>query len=125
MAFSQENAAVVCFFAHDRIDIACFRSNGRANIPLSLCDHIHWHAGWSLQGEIVAAEGLGEFLDGVAEHGAGHRGGIFIKEEFQAVLVALAGFAEHPADGLVHQVVLMMHQFDGQRVSVIELAVSD
>lgn len=73
----------------------------------------------------MAAEGFGELLDGVAEHRAGHRGGIFIEKEFEAAPVALAGFAEHPADGLVHQVVLMGHQLDSQRVSVVELAVPD
>ncbi len=33
---------------------------------------VNCKAAGSFHGEIVAAEGLGKFLDGVAEHGAGH-----------------------------------------------------
>ena len=37
----------------------------------------------------MAAEGFGELLDGVAEHRAGHRGGIFIEKEFEAAPVGM------------------------------------
>ena len=57
----------------------------------------------------LLALGIGHLLDGIAEHGARHLVGMQMEEIAEEVHgYALAHLTEHPADGLVHQVVLMV-----------------
>lgn len=48
-----------------------------AGMSAYLMRAVRWNVGLP-QLEVVLAEGFGELFDGVAESGAGHRGGIFI-----------------------------------------------
>jgi hypothetical protein len=48
-----------------------------------------------------------QFLNRIAQHRARHVRGVLVKKFFQDHHVALADFAEHPADGLVHQIMLI------------------
>ncbi len=45
-----------------------------------------------------------EFLNGISKHCAGHLQAVLVEEICQSVFIALADFAEHPADGLLHEV---------------------
>ena len=47
---------------------------------------------------------------------------MLVDETAQAGEVALAGLAQHPARGLVHQVVLVADKAQGERESVVEVA---
>lgn len=48
---------------------------------------------------------FGEFFDRVAQHGAGHLGGVLVEESQQWLCIAFADLAEHPAAGFVHEIV--------------------
>jgi hypothetical protein len=54
-----------------------------------------------------------EVVDRLAEHGAGQSGRVQIQEGEEPGPVVLAGFAQHPSDGLVDQVVVVTQQHVG------------
>ena len=70
-----------------------------------------------------AAFVFGIFLDGVAQHGARHSAPVSVDKRAQACHVALAGLAQHPAHGLVHQVMGVVHQQNGEAEGVVQVVV--
>ena len=74
-----------------------------------------------------------KFLDGIAQHGAGHGGGMLLQELYQQVFIALTHLAKHPSDGFLHQVVhrwfrhgvIGREEAFGKGDSIDEIAVSD
>ena len=53
---------------------------------------------------------IGEALDGVAEHCAGHGPVPWSKPSFQGLLVSLPGFPQKPANRLLYQVMGMAQE---------------
>ena len=78
-----------------------------------------------MAGQVELPLRLGELLDGVTEHGAGH--GLVARKQIrlQGRFIFLAGFAEEPADGFVDEVVGVMEEDVGDGEGVVELAVAD
>jgi hypothetical protein len=66
-----------------------------------------------------------EPLDGVPEHGARHGWGMFSQEAAQRIGVALAGLAQHPTSGLVHEVVLVVEKRGRQPEGPRQIAGTD
>ena len=91
-------------------------SEKRNNPPLAVA---------GLPAKIPLPFGLGEFLDGVAEHCTRHDAISGLQPGFQGGFVALAGFAEEPADSLLDEVVGMMEKDVGDGESIGELAVTN
>ena len=76
-------------------------------------------------GEVGPALRLGEFLDGVAQHGAGHGLVAGLQVSLQSRLVAFSRFAEEPADGFVDEVVGVVQEDVRDGEGVAELPVAD
>ena len=68
---------------------------------------------------------FGEFLDGVAEHRTRHRPIARREVGHQRRLVALAGFAEQPADGFVNEVMRVLPEDVRDGEGVLQLPVAD
>ena len=68
---------------------------------------------------------FGEFFEGVAQHGAGHLGGVLIEEGEQGRHIALADFAEHPAASFVHEIVRMGQKEGTEPERIGEVASAD
>ena len=65
-------------------------------------------------------------LDGVAEHGAGHGPAVLFEELLFLLLpAAFADLTEHPADGLVNEVVAVVHEHLRDLQGLRELALLD
>src|SRR5512140_702842 len=75
--------------------------------------------------EIALAHLRLEPLDGVTEHGARHVRRMLVEEGPQQPLVPLAHLAQHPAAGLVDEVVLVAEQAPGDGQGVVEVVVAD
>ena len=64
-------------------------------------------------------------FDGVAERGSRDSGVVGFEEGEESCAVFAAGFAEDPAHGFVHQVVLVVEQGFGKAEGVVEFAGPD
>ena len=73
----------------------------------------------------MPAKVVGESLDGITEHGAGHHGAPLVQEGAQPVGVALPRLAEQPSDGLLDQVVPMVKEDVGDGEGVVQLSMTD
>ena len=64
-----------------------------------------------------------EFFDGVAQHGARHRGGVLIEESEQDAFGAFASFSQHPTGGFVDQVFGITEQSFAKGERIVEIVV--
>lgn len=67
----------------------------------------------------------GKALDGIAQRGGVDGGNVFAEEAAKGGRVLLAAFAQHPADGLVHQVVRMPERGDALAERLVEFTPPD
>jgi hypothetical protein len=59
--------------------------------------------------EVVGALRFGQVFQSIAQHDARHAGGVPVEEGQEAGLVDVSGGAQHPANGLVDQVLVVFH----------------
>ena len=68
---------------------------------------------------------LGEFLYGIAEHGAGHGSATRLQPCFKGGRITLAGFTQKPTYSLVYEVMFVVKQYFCYGVCISCLAVAD
>ena len=64
-----------------------------------------------------------EFFNGIAEHYPGHLPTVSVEEICQSTLIALADFAQHPSDGLLHESMPCVKKQSCKFHGVVELIV--
>ena len=64
-----------------------------------------------------------EFLNGIPKHCAGHLQAVPVEKIGQSALVALADFAQHPADRLLHKVMPCVKEHFSKFHGIAELIV--
>ena len=64
-----------------------------------------------------------EFLDGIAQHGAGHCGCMLVKKRGKFFGITFAGLAQHPSGSLVNQRLTVIQKYFRQFGSQRRLAV--
>ena len=78
---------------------------GQWNFPADGIIHTHEPCGMGLfESEVVGSFIVGEFFDGIAQHGSWHCGSVLVEEIFFDGAVAVTDFTQHPSDSLVDEI---------------------